>query len=431
MIDTSTWNLLVPGLLLLFFLVILMARGFGVIKLEWLNIKSMREMRKIKQETNDPFQEEALEAILEHCKSLNSKWILMESDLSILENTYNLVEKIARSYHPKSSHPVEEARIRWVLQAFMDLKNRLLVLTTWRGVHAVTQFRIHHILLLSRAWKLKEEWKNWQAVKFLSRHGLYPLFQWLFYLIRWLDLTFWAIRMMTFILQDVIFKVFMVRWYLIVGELAIQVYRSQEKEPDIQTEDLLEDLNSMPEMDSPMMADLPEEILKISESSRDDILFHSWSVEWKKAKGIYIQLVEDIARIHHPQSKQPIYEAKLFDLLMGGVRFSEKIAAIQNIAFFNKLLDLRVAHVMMVKDTADYLMRSQALSWIREYKLTYIFKYAFLLFKVIRRGNPALLFQDFVLTLAGEGFKRWLYLYLHDRITIEANSVYQENADWQ
>ena len=67
----------------------------------------------------------------------------------------------------------------------------------------------------------------------------------------------------------------------------------------------------------------------------------------------------------------------------------------------------------------------------REYKLTYIFKYAFLLFKVIRRGNPALLFQDFVLTLAGEGFKRWLYLYLHDRITIEANSVYQENADWQ
>lgn len=216
-----------------------------------------------------------------------------------------------------------------------------------------------------------------------------------------------------------------------MGELAIQVYRDQEKEPDIQTEDLLEDLNSMPEMDNPMMADLPEEILKISESSRDDILFHSWSVEWKKAKGIYIQLVEDIARTHHPQSKQPIYEAKLFDLLMGGVRFSEKIAAIQNIAFFNKLLDLRIAHVMIVKDTADYLMRSQALSWIREYKLTYIFKYAFLLFKVIRRGNPALLFQDFVLTLAGEGFKRWLYLYLHDRITIEANSVYQENADWQ
>jgi len=106
MIDTSTWNLLVPGLLLLFFLVILIARGFGVIKLEWLNIKSMREMRKIKQETDDPFQEEALEAILEHCKSLNSKWILMESDLSILENTYNLVEKIARSNHPKSSHPV-------------------------------------------------------------------------------------------------------------------------------------------------------------------------------------------------------------------------------------------------------------------------------------------------------------------------------------
>jgi len=282
-------------------------------------------------------------------------------------------------------------------------------------------------VLLSRAWKLKEEWKEWRAVKFLTRHGLYPLFHWVFYLIRWLDLTFWAIRMMAFILQDVIFKVFLVRWYLIVGELAIQVYRDQEKEPDIQPEDLLEDLNSMPEMENPMMADLPDEILRISDSSRDDILFHSWSVKWKKAKGIYVRLVEDIAQAHHPQSKQPIYEAKLFDLLMGGVRFSEKIAAIQTFPFFNKLLDLRVSHVLMVKDTADYFMNNQALAWVREYKLTYIFKYAFLMFKVIRRGNPALLFQDFVLTLAGEGFKRWLYLYLHDRITIEANTVYQEN----
>ena len=211
MIDTSTWNLFIPAILLLGLLVILLARGFGVIKLEWLNIKSMKEMRKLRQETGDPLHKGALEAILVHCKILNSKWILRESDLSILENTYTLVEKIARSYHPKSSHPVEEARIRWVLQAFMDLKNRLLVLTTWKGVHAVTQFRIHHILLLSRAWKLKEEWKEWKAVKFLTRHGLYPIFQWVFYLIRWLDLTFWAIRMMAFILQDVIFKVFLVR----------------------------------------------------------------------------------------------------------------------------------------------------------------------------------------------------------------------------
>ncbi len=398
-----------------------------MIKLEWLNMQSLREMRKISQETDDPMKVGALKAILEHCKSLNSKWILSESDLSILENTYFLVEQIARSYHPESSHPVEEARIRWVLKAFMDLKNRLLALTTWRGVHTVTQFRVHHVLLLSRAWKLKEEWKDWRVVKFLTRHGLYPLFQWLFYLIRWLDLTFWAIRMMAFILQDIIFKVFLVRWYLIVGELAIQVYRDREKEPDIQPEDLLEDFNSIPEMKHPKMADLSEEILIISDSSRDDILFHSWSVEWEKAKGIYIKLLENIAQHHHPESKQPIYEAKLFDLMMGGVRFSEKIAAIQNFPVFNKLLDFRIAHVLMVKDTADYFINSKALSWIREYKLTYIVKYALLIFKVVRKGNPALLFQDFVLTLAGEGFKRWLYLYLHDRITIEANTVYQEN----
>jgi hypothetical protein len=46
--------------------------------------------------------------------------------------------------------------------------------------------------------------------------------------------------------------------------------------------------------------------------------------------------------------------------------------------------------------------------------------------KKMRKGNHALLFQDFVLTLAEEGFKRWLYIDLHDRITVEANTVYQD-----
>ena len=81
---------------------------------------------------------------------------------------------------------------------------------------------------------------------------------------------------------------------------------------------------------------------------------------------------------------------------------------------------------MMVKDTADYLSNSQGLAWVRKYKLTYIFKYSFLLFRVVKKGNPALLFQDFAVTLASEGSKRWLYLYLHDRITIETHSVYKD-----
>ena len=425
MIDHYAWNFIVPGCLLLLLLIVLMARGFGVIKLDWLNSQWLRDLKKAKETEEDPFRQEAIESIIVHCKALNSKWILRESDLNILENTYGLIQEIAISYHPNSRHPVEEARIRWVLEAFMELKNRLLALTAWRGVHAVTQFRIHHIVLLSRAWKLKEEWKEWRFAKFLNKYKLYPLFKWVFYLIRWMDLTFWAIRMMTYIIQDVVFKVFLVRWYLIVGDLAIQVYRDQEKEPEIKPEEILNDLGFMSEPDNPLLEDLPISIQEISRISKNDIIFHTWSVEWKKAKKIYFSLIEDIARNYYPESKQPIHEAKLFDLLIGGAQFSEKIAAIQTFPFLNKLLDLRVAHVMMVKDTADFLTNSQSLNWIRKYKLTYIFKYSFLLFRVVKRGNPALLFQDFALTLAGEGGKRWFFLYLHEKITIEAHAIYE------
>ena len=58
------------------------------------------------------------------------------------------------------------------------------------------------------------------------------------------------------------------------------------------------------------------------------------------------------------------------------------------------------------------------------------FKYSLLLFKIIQKKNPALLFRDFAFTLAGEGCKRWLYLYLHDKIAVETNTLYkiQKNA---
>jgi hypothetical protein len=427
MIDLFSWKLIIPGTLFLLLLMVLMARGFGVIKLDWLNSKWLRDLKKMQAEEEDPFRQEALEAIIVHCKTLNSKWILRESDLNILENTYGLIQKIAISYHPNSRNPVEEARIRRVLEAFMELKNRLLALTAWRGVHTVTQFRIHHIVLLSRAWKLKEEWKEWKFAKFLNKYKLFPIFKSVFFFIRWLDLTFWIIRMMTYIIQDIVFKVFLVRWYLIVGDLAIQVYRDQdkEKEPEVRPEEILEDLGSMPDEENSQIEDLPYKIQETSRISKNDIIFHTWSVEWKQAKKIYYRLIEDIAQNYYPQSSNPIHEAKLFDLLIGGARFSEKIAAIQNFPFLNKLLDLKVSHAMMVKDTAEYISNSQGLAWVRKYKLTYIFKYSFLLFRVVRRGNPALLFQDFALTLASEGGKRWFYLYLHEKITIEANSVYE------
>lgn len=429
MIEFSVLHFIIPAILLLLLLVILFAGKFGVIQLDWTNSARLRELKKNRQDAADSMEKAALEAIITPCQALSSKWILREADLHIADKTHLLIESIARAYHPQSSHPVEEARIRRVLQAFIDLQNRLLALTACKGIHAATQFRINHALVLSRAWKLKEKWKKSPAVQFLERHRLFTLARWVIFAVRCVDLTFWVIKMLSYILQDIVFKVFLIRWYLIVGDLAIQVYRDQEKEPDVRPEDLLEDLDTMPEADSPPTDQLPDAIKTIAQTSRKNILFHAWSLDWKSAKEIYICLVEDIARVHHPKSKDPLYEARLYDLLTAGVRLSEKIGTIQTYPFLNKFLDLRIAHVWMVKDTADYLVSSQVLAWVRQYKLTYIFKYAVLLFKVVKRGNPALLFKDFALTLAGEGCKRWIYLYLHDKLSLEAHRIYATDRE--
>jgi hypothetical protein len=123
-----------------------------------------------------------------------------------------------------------------------------------------------------------------------------------------------------------------------------------------------------------------------------------------------------------------LYETTLYDLLMSGVRFSETLAAIQNYPFVNRLLELRVTHILMVKDTADFLKDNQFLSWVKKYKLNYVFKYAYLLFQVVKRANPGLLFKDFAMTLAGEGFKRWFFLHLHEKIAVEANLIYRDSS---
>jgi hypothetical protein len=104
---------------------------------------------------------------------------------------------------------------------------------------------------------------------------------------------------------------------------------------------------------------------------------------------------------------------------------SEQVATIQTYPFVNKILDLRVSHALMTRDASDFLTNNQVLSWVRKHKLGYIFKYSLLLFKIIQKKHPALLFRDFAFTLAGEGCKRWLYLYLHDKIAVETNTLYK------
>ena len=432
MIDLSFWNLIAPGFIFLALLSVLIVKGFGVIKLELTNRNRIRELRQMAVGSESSANKDSLNAIANQCTKLNSKWILKESDLDIAGNTYRLLRVIAALYHPESRTPVEEARIRKVLQACLELKDRLLVISKWRGVHKLTQFRLRHILFLSEAWRIKEQWKEWALVKFLMRHNLYGLFQWFFFLIRCADLTFWSMKMLIYIIHDLVFKVFLVHWYLVIGELATKVYQdSKEKsdeESEIEAKNLMEDFESIPESDPLGKSDLPDKIQNISNASRKELLFHVGSLNWEQTRANYIRLVEEIALSHYPQSDQPLYETTLFDLLMSGVRFLETLAAIQNYPFVHRLLDLRVTHILLVKDTANFLKDNQFLSWVKKRKLNYVFKYSYLLFQVVKKANPGLLFKDFAVTLAGEGFKRWFFLHLHEKIVVEAHMVYQGSS---
>lgn len=426
MFDIDIWKFIILGIVLFLLIFILLAKGLGVIKLAYLNFKRLNELETFRLSSSDAAYKDALLSIIRQCQALNSKWILEESDLNILNNSYNLIKKIACAYYPNSKFPMEEARIGCVLDAFMELKNHIIILTTGKGVHAITQFRIRHILSLSNAWKKKESYKQPKLLAFLKNYGMYPLFKWIFMIIHFFELIFWAMKMTTFIIQDIIFKLFLVRWYLVIGRLSIQIYSNQAKDSEIKLESLMSDLDSTPESENEQKKNLPETIRKILEFSRSEIVYHTWCVEWVKVKDIYIKLIKNIAHAYHPKSENPIYEVRLSQLLASVVCFSDQIATIRTYPFLDKMLYLKISHILLTKDTASFLKNNQVLSWIREHKLNYIFKYSLLLFKAIKKKHPSLLFKDFTLTLAGEITKRWLYLHLHDKIAMEINTLYRE-----
>ena len=78
MLDIDILKFLIPGIALLLLIFILFARGFGVIKLKYLNSKELRELQKLRLSADDPSNNKALAAIINHCQALNTKWMLTD-----------------------------------------------------------------------------------------------------------------------------------------------------------------------------------------------------------------------------------------------------------------------------------------------------------------------------------------------------------------
>jgi hypothetical protein len=229
------------------------------------------------------------------------------------------------------------------------------------------------------------------------------------------------------LIQEITFKIILIRWYLMVGEFSIRVFSEKSVESHINEQELLNEMADIGEQEMP--SGLPGGVVQLTEDTHRELVYSTHAVEWDEAKAIYLTLIERIARHYYPQVNHPLYEAKVFDLISGTARLAQEISEIRDKALLSKLLDLRVSHLLMMKDAADYLKDSEFLQWIKKYKIHQVLRFSNLLFQTLRKKHPGLLFKDFAFTLVKEGGKRWVYVYLHDRIAVEANHIFYQSMD--
>lgn len=419
------WIALGIGAFLVCVLAVLIVKGYGILQVRWLNVSRLRDFQQRASASSDPAERTSLNVITKRCEALRGRWVLGEADLALIENTRSLVRKIAELYHPESKQPLAEARIQKILNAFLEMKTHILQLTRLRGIREWTRFRLRHLVWLSEAWARKTRLEQTPTVKTVRRFKLIPIIKWIYTALRSLDLVFWSLKMTVFFLYDIVFKVFLIRWYLLVGETAIRVYRDREKDEDISPEALLEDMDALPDQNEFQETGLTGKVKECVDASRNALLFHLGSMSWLEARQRYDTLVKEIARIHQPQVERPLFEARLYDLLIGFSRFAEQIVNLKSKPVVNKMLRLRLSHLLKVKDATNWALENQLVDLARKYKVGTVVKYSALIYKAFKKGHPGILFKDVALTLTREAGKRWVLIYLHDKIAVEANWVYK------
>ncbi len=415
--------LAVSGVLILI-LVLVVIQGYGVMRVGWWNLSRLRELKRRQLATDDPVEARALASLIECCEALRKKWVLGEADLHVFSKTRDLVQEIAGHFHPKSKSPLQEARLGALLNAFLQLKIQVEALAEMPGVRTITQFRLRHIVFFSSAWRKKTEWQESKVGRSLSRLRVYFIFKWTAYVWRCLDLIFWSMKMFQYFLYDIVFKVFLIRWYLLVGKLALQVYRDRDEQAEDLPADVLPDLERLDESPPPPETALPDGVREQVKNSRKQILLHPRPLDWTQARIHYERLVDGIAGYHYPRSNKPIHEARLYDLMLSSARFAEQIAELQSKPLIGKILNLRCSHLNLVRDSSDWLFASPVYAWFKKYRVGSAVKYSTLLYKAFKKSQPGILFKDFAWVLAREGGKRWFLVYLHDKIAVEANFIY-------
>ncbi len=371
-----------------------------------------------------PEERRAIEILLAQVESLHAYWFLDAGQLNAREHSKEMVSQMAAALHPDSPDPLTRARIGPLLTGFLRLKDALLELTRMPGMGGLMRLRLRHIETFKAAWRKKKAWDTSAVGRFAERWNVFFIMKWVTNIARCGDALFWLFKSGGFILYDIAFKRMLVRWYLALGEVALDVYGGPEKNPKLSEDDVLEDLEDLKEPD-PELSEFTPEIRAIVKQSRNELLLATRTLTWKEIREIDRRLVADIAASYHPESAQPVMEATLLDCLLSLSRLCESLSSLKNRKVISKVLDLRLSHLMKIKKAADTVLDSTWFDVFKKYKVGEAVKYSALAYKTFRKGNPGVLFKDLAYTVAREGGKRWLALYLHGKVAREADRVYR------
>lgn len=349
------------------------------------------QVEQRKDESISPEEIQALKLVLETCASYRSQKSSGQEELHFLPDTLSLVARIAAIYYPNEKAPVEKARLGNVFTALLEINRQVLEVLELPGLEMLTQFRLREVHPAVAENKNNAQRSGWVPDFILRRVRLRVI------------------------------RVLWVQWLLLVGEAAIKVYAERQADEVIEPETLLEEMDQLQEEELP----LPSEVRGIVEASRKNILFSIKPLPWVKVKPLYISLAENIARFWHPHSSEPLYEVRVCDLLKSLSGYLEWTGQLSQKPVLNKMLGLRVSHLTGAREVALPFSENKLFDWIKKYQVGRAAKWSQTIFKTLQKKQPAILFRDVAIGVVKEGGKRWLILYLHDKIAMETNKLYK------
>jgi hypothetical protein len=388
--------------------------------------KKLRTLEKMRDDSPHTEDARALQIVITHVEAIRSKWILNSEDLDIVNRSMELTREVASVYRPESPSPAEEVRLGKLLDALLFAKNQTRQWNQNKTVATLFNLRLRHLFFLAEAWEKKKNWDQSRSGRAFYKYRLGTVIHWLYTVIRFMDISFWLMKMLIHWFRGYALKQLLLSWTLLVGETAYQLYR--EIDNDIAATEEEKVWNRFDGMASPETpVNLPPGLQRIVSASRNELLFETSVLKKERALEIYRNLAENIARWHHPKSIEPLKEARLIDVAVAAGRLLERIEALRDHPAAGHLFRLRVSHVLRAKGLADQWQDSEVKEWADKYKLDTAVKISSILYKAIRK-HPGTLFKTAALELLKESGKRWFYIYLHGKLTEETHRVYQASA---